>query len=91
MKFSIAYFNEVGVEQTVSFEAFMDNPKKVIADLNNFAYLEEEFFEDYRYLYSSYDIIYNDFKVHGNMNWEGLFKQLSEYTSFDKMKKLEIL
>lgn len=90
MKFSIAYFNEVGVEQTVSFEAFMDNPKKVIADLNNFAYLEEEFFEDYRYLYSSYDIIYNDFKVHGNMNWEGLFKQLSEYTSFDKMKKLEI-
>ena len=90
MKFSIDYFDELGIEKTSSFEAFMDNPKEVIEKLDSFNYVEEEFFEDYRYLYSSYDIIYNDFKVHGNMNWDGLFKDLSEYTKFDKMKKLSI-
>lgn len=90
MKFSIAYYNDLGIEQTSSFEAFMDNPREVIDMLNSFDYVEEEFYEDYRYLYSSYDILYNDFKVHGNMNWDGLFKLLSEYTKFDKMKKLSI-
>lgn len=90
MKFSIAYFDELGIEKSVSFECLMDNPIKVIDDLSSFSYAEEEFYEDYRYLYSSYDIIYNDFKVHGNMNWEGLYKILSEYTKFDKMKLLEV-
>ncbi len=90
MKFSIDYYDSKGIEQTASFESLVPNARKVIDELSRFEYIEEEFFEDYRYLYSSYDIIYDDFKVHGNMKWEGLYKTLSEYSKFDKMKKITL-
>lgn len=90
LKFSIDYYDDKGVEKSVSYDALVPNASKVIRELSEFEYADEEFFEDYRYLYSSYDIIFDDFKVHGNMNWDGLYKTLSEYSKFDKMKKIPV-
>mgnify|MGYP007069860760 CR=1 FL=1 len=90
LKFSIDYYDEKGVEKSVSYDTLVPNARKVIEELSKFEYSEEEFFEDYRYVYSSYDIIFDDFKVHGNMNWDGQYQILSEYTKFDKMKKISL-
>lgn len=88
--FSINYFNENGIEITKNKTFLSVNAKKVIEDLNSFNFKKEDFLEDLRYSYSSYDIIYNQHKIHGNMYFDGLFKEVSEYTNFDKIKQTTI-